>query len=167
MTTLVVLAVTLTLGAVTGPSSAERVSAPPPSSAQRGIGKVKIRIKVGDRVFAATLLDSPAARDFASLLPLKIKMKDLFGREKYGHLPRAISEEGQRERRYEVGQIAYWPPGPDVAVYYRQDGESIPDPGIVVLGSIDGAEPLAFSGSADVTFEHAEFVNRGHEETKP
>ncbi len=41
-------------------------------------------------------------------------------------------------------RIAYWPPGPDVAVFYRHDGQSIPEPGIVVLGRVESAEPLAF-----------------------
>jgi Cyclophilin-like family len=48
-------------------------------------------------------------------------MNDLFGREKFGHLPRAISESGERTHTYEVGQIVYWSPGPDVAIFYRND----------------------------------------------
>jgi hypothetical protein len=37
------------------------------------------------------LADNPTARDFASVLPLNVSMKDLFGREKYGDLPKALS----------------------------------------------------------------------------
>ncbi len=44
----------------------------------------------------------------------------------------------------------------EVAVFYRHDGQSIPEPGIVVLGRVESAEPLAFRGPADVTFERAE-----------
>jgi hypothetical protein len=40
------------------------------------------------------LADSEAARDFASLLPLTLSMNDLFRREKFATLPRAISEQG-------------------------------------------------------------------------
>jgi hypothetical protein len=130
----------------------------PAASTKRKEGReMKIRLNVGDRRIAATLLDSVAARDFAKLLSLMLTMNDLFGREKYGHLPRKISKEGHRTRTYEVGQIAYWPPGPDVAVFYRHSGESIPAPGIIVLGTIDsGVEALAFGGSGKVTFELAE-----------
>ncbi len=118
---------------------------------------MKIRLKVGDQTVKATLLDSAAARDFAKFLPLTLTLNDLLGREKYGHLPRAISEEGQRARSYQVGQIAYWPPASDVAVFYRDDGQSIPAPGIILLGAIDsGVEALAFRGSKAVTFEVAE-----------
>jgi hypothetical protein len=59
---------------------------------------MKIRLKVKDRVITATLTDSKTTRDFISLLPLPLPltMNDLFRREKFAHLPRAISEEGKR-----------------------------------------------------------------------
>ena len=45
-------------------------------------------------------------------------MNDLFRREKFAYLPRAISKEGKRMHTYEVGDVAYWPPGPDVAIFH-------------------------------------------------
>ncbi len=33
------------------------------------------------------------------------------------------------------GDIVYWPPGPHLAVFYRQDGRSLPQPGMIRLGS--------------------------------
>jgi hypothetical protein len=98
--------------------------------------KTRLRIMIGDRSIEAILADSDAARDFASLLPLTLAMDDLFRREKFATLPRAISEHGKRTHDYAVGTIGYWPPGPDVAIFYRQDGERIPDPGLIVLGRI-------------------------------
>ena len=88
-------------------------------------------------------VDNKTTQDFVSLLPLTLTMNDLFRREKFAHLPRAISKEGKRTHTYEVGDIAYWPPGPDVAIFYRHDGQEIPDPGIIVIGKIDsGVEAL-------------------------
>jgi hypothetical protein len=114
----------------------------------------KIRLKVEDRVITATLIDSRTTQDFISLLPLTLTMNDLFRREKFGHLPRAISKEGKRTHTYEVGDIAYWPPGPDVAIFYRHDGQEIPDPGIIVIGKIDsGVETFNVPGSVRVTVE--------------
>jgi len=50
--------------------------------------------------------------------------------------------------------VAYWPPSSDVAIFYRQGGEAIPDPGIIHLGKIDsGVEVLDMPGSTKVTFE--------------
>src|SRR5437870_3779772 len=115
---------------------------------------MKIRLRIDNKVLTATLADNKTARDFVSLLPLTLNMNDLFGREKFGHLPRAISEEGKRTHTYAIGDIAYLCPGPDVAIYYQQDGEKIPDPGIIAIGKIDsGVEALNVRGSVKVTME--------------
>src|SRR5256885_7269522 len=71
---------------------------------------MKINIKTGGNILVASLADNATARDFVSLLPLSLSMKDLFGREKYGDLPKELSENGPRKNRYEVGDIAYWSP---------------------------------------------------------
>jgi hypothetical protein len=115
-----------------------------------------LRITIGGKTIKATLADSEAARDFASLLPLTLSMNDLFRREKFATLPRAISEQGKRVFDYCVGTIGYWPPGPDVAIFYRQDGERIPAPGLVILGKIKvGAQAFAGRGAASITIEQA------------
>jgi hypothetical protein len=115
---------------------------------------MKIRLKIDDKVITATLNDSKTTRDFVSLLPLTLTMNDLFRREKFAHLPRAISEEGKRTHTYEVGQVVYWSPGPDVAIFYRGDGQKIPNPGIIVIGKIDsGVAALDVAGSVKVTIE--------------
>ena len=115
---------------------------------------MKIRLKVEDKVMTATLSDSKTTRDFVSLLPLTLTMNDLFRREKYGHLPRAISEEGKRAHTYQVGDVAYWSPGQDVAIFYRHDGEKIPNPGIILIGKVDsGVEVLDVVGSVKVAVE--------------
>ena len=115
---------------------------------------MKIRLKVEDTAITATLIDSKTTQDFISLLPLTLTMNDLFRREKFGHLPRAISNEGKRTHTYEVGDVAYWPPGPDVVLFYRNDGQEIPGPGIIVIGKIDsGVEAINVPGSVRVTVE--------------
>ena len=115
---------------------------------------MKIRLILNGRVITATLIDSETTRDFIALLPLTLTMNDLFGREKFGHLPRSISEGGERTRTYEIGDVIYWSPGPDVAIFYRHGGQSIPSPGIIVIGKMDsGVEALAVPGSAKLTIE--------------
>jgi len=100
------------------------------------------------------LIGSKTAQDFVSLLPLTLTMNDLFGREKFAHLPRAISTEGKRSHTSEVGNIAYWSPGSDVAIFYRNDGEKIPNPGLIVIGKLDsGVDALDVAGSVKVTIE--------------
>lgn len=82
------------------PSSAS--SKMPTEISTQQANSMKINLKVGDKVVTATLIDNPTTRDFISLLPLTLTMNDLFGREKFAHLPRAISEEGERTKTYEV-----------------------------------------------------------------
>jgi len=118
---------------------------------------MKIRLTIDGKTTTATLIDSETTRDFVSLLPLALTMNDLFRREKFGHLPRAISTGGKPSHTYEVGDVAYWPPGPDVAGFYRHDGQKIPHPGIIVIGKLDsGAEAFDVPGSIQVTIERDE-----------
>ena len=115
---------------------------------------VKIKLTIDNKILTATLADNATARDFASLLPLTLTMNDLFRREKFSHLPRAISDKGKRMHTYQIGDLAYWSPSHEVAVYYRQDGEKVPEPGIIVIGKIDsGVAVLDVAGSVKVTIE--------------
>ena len=120
---------------------------------------MKIRLTLDNsKAITATLIDSETTRDFVSLLPLTLTMNDLFGREKFARLPRAISTEAKRTHTYEVGNVAYWSPGPDLAIFYRRDGQKIPAPGIIVIGKLDSAavEALNVPGSVRVAFERLE-----------
>jgi len=119
---------------------------------------MKIRLTLDNsKAITATLIDGETTRDFVSLLPLTLTMNDLFGREKFAPLPRTISAEAKRTHTYEVGNVAYWSPGPDVAIFYRHDGQKIPAPGIIVIGKIDSAvEALNVPGSVRVAFERLE-----------
>ncbi|MGO4649647.1 cyclophilin-like fold protein [Nocardia sp. 2YAB30] len=116
---------------------------------------MRIRLTAGETVLNATLDDNATARDFASLLPLTLQMNELLEREKYGHLPRSLAAGGKPQFRYEVGNVVYWSPGPDIAVFYDHDGQSIPAPGIIILGEIDsGADAFKkYDGTVEVTVE--------------
>jgi hypothetical protein len=135
-------------------ADASAASGSPAERAPNRPSRMKIRLTVKGTQLTATLIDSKTSRDFLSLLPLTLTMNDLFSREKFAHLPRALSEKGRRTHAYEVGDVGYWSPGGDVAIYYRHDGEEIPDPGIIVIGKIDaGVEALNVPGSVKVTVE--------------
>jgi hypothetical protein len=126
------------------------------SKASERTTNMKIRISIADKVVIATVADNATARDFVSVLPLSVSMKDLFGREKYGDLRKALSVKGPRKNTYEVGDIAYWFPDHQFAVYYHQDGEAIPSPGVIPIAKIDaGAEAFSVPGSVKVTIDVA------------
>lgn len=97
---------------------------------------MKIRIEIEGTTLTATLNDTDAARDFASLLPLTITLEDYNATEKIADLPRKLSTTGAPPGSDpEVGDIAYYAPWGNLAIYYRDFAYSA---GIVKLGRIDG-----------------------------
>jgi hypothetical protein len=113
---------------------------------------VRVRIEIAGKVLFATVADNATARDFVAVLPLNLLMHDLFGREKYADLPKALLESGPRKKEYEVGEIGYWSPDQQFAIYYQQDGELIPSPGIIPIAKIEGgAEIFNVPGSVKVS----------------
>jgi hypothetical protein len=117
-------------------------------------GTVKINIRLEDRIIPATLNDSKAARDFASLLPLSLTLEDYASTEKVSDLPKKLSTDGAPPGfDPSVGDIAYYAPWGNLAIYYRDFEYST---GLVSLGTLaSGADIFASKRSMQVTFELA------------
>ena len=115
---------------------------------------VKINIRTTDRVIPATLNDSKAAQDFASLLPLSLTLEDYNSTEKISDLPRRLSTDGAPPGfDPSIGDIAYYAPWGNLAIFYRDFEYST---GLVSLGTLaSGADILASSRSMQVTVELA------------
>ena len=113
---------------------------------------VKISLKVGDKVLTATLIDSKTTREFISLLPLTLTLKDYAGTEKISDLPKRLSTEGAPSGSDpSVGDITYYAPWGNLAIFYRDFGYSS---GLVILGKIDGGmEALNVPGSVKMAIE--------------
>jgi hypothetical protein len=113
---------------------------------------MKISLKVGDRVLTATLIDSKTTQDFISLLPLTLTLKDYAGTEKISDLPKRLSTEGAPSGSDpSVGDITYYAPWGNLAIFYRDFGYAS---GLVILGKIDrGIEAFNVAGSLKVTLE--------------
>ena len=131
------------------------------SSPQQEITKrtheMRINIRINGKRLSASILDNDAAMEFVSLLPLSLSMKDLFRREKYAPLPRPLNAKVPGQSTYAVGDIGYWAPTQDVAIYYLHDGETIPSPGIIPLARIDeGAGVFNVPGEVKVTIERTD-----------
>lgn len=116
------------------------------------VNRMKIDIKVKDQIVTATLIDSKTTRDFISLLPLKLTLEDYASTEKISNLPKKLSTENAPPGSDpSVGDIAYYAPWGNLAIYYRDFEYSN---GLVILGKIDGGiEALNVPGSVEVTIE--------------
>ena len=115
---------------------------------------VKINIRTADRVIPATLNGGKAAQDFASQLPLSLTLEDHASTEKISYLPRRLSTDGAPPGfDPSVGDIAYYAPWGNLAIYYRDFEYSS---GLVSLGTLaSDADLFASSSSMQVTFELA------------
>ena len=104
---------------------------------------------------AATLEDNPTARDFVSLLPLTVTLRDFSPAEKVsGTLPKRLSEEGAPATDAgAVGDIAYYAPWGNIA-FYRGRG---PDAsGVIKIARItSGIGALNQPGQVRVTISRA------------
>ena len=118
---------------------------------------MKIEIDINGNRVIGRLNDTKTSKDFIAELPLTVRLNDLFRREKYAELPHPLSTDAKREYRYKLGQIAYWSPSKSIAIFYKDDGETIPPPGIIVMGQIEsGVNLVGFEGSAQVTIKLAD-----------
>jgi hypothetical protein len=116
---------------------------------------MKINLKFNDKTLTATLDNNETARDFVSLLPLTLTLKDYAATEKISDLPTKLSTR-DAPPGYEptAGDITYYAPWGNLALFHKEFEYS---PGLVRLGSIDsGVEALRRPGELRVTMELAE-----------
>ena|SRR5690242_12934003 len=112
---------------------------------------MKIRVNIEGTAIAATLFDTGASRDFASLLPLTLTLRDYAATEKISDLPRRLSTEGAPPGNDpSVGDIAYYSPWGNLALFYGDSGYAS---GLVKLGKFDSGVEALRSDPVTVTIE--------------
>jgi hypothetical protein len=116
------------------------------------VTSVKIRIRIDGTTITATLENNATARDFASLLPLTLTLNDHASTEKVSDLPRRLSTKGAPAGvDPSVGDIAYYAPWGNLAIYYEDFGYSA---GLVKLATIDsGVEAFRRPDAFQVVIE--------------
>ncbi|MDT0567692.1 cyclophilin-like fold protein [Streptomyces sp. DSM 3412] len=140
-------------GRETAASDAPSAAPASPSSASSRSTAMDIRVTLDGRSVEATLNDSPAARDFAELLPLTLDLEDFHGTERVADLPRALDTSGAPEpAAARTGDIAYYAPWGNLALFYRDGPAASAD--LLILGHLDvGADQLG--RAARITLEAA------------
>ncbi|MBK3564936.1 cyclophilin-like fold protein [Streptomyces sp. MBT62] len=159
------LAVTACTSDSSGATSASASSSPASSGRQEASSSaapsapadrtttMAIRVTIDGRPVDATLNDSPAARDFADLLPLSLDLEDFHQMERIADLPRRLTTSGAPDPAVpRAGDLAYYSPWGNLALYYRDGDTASAD--LLILGHIDAdADRL---GTADrITIEAA------------
>ncbi|HXG68299.1 MAG TPA: cyclophilin-like fold protein [Blastocatellia bacterium] len=150
------LALMMCLNQIACGAGKDTVGSTPPAQTNEVANKqakdMKIRIKIGGKVVTAILNDNQTARDFVSLLPQTLTLEDYAGTEKISDLPKRLSTKGAPSGSDPaVGDIAYYAPWGNLAIFYRDFGYSS---GLVILGKIDGGmEAFNAPGSVKATIE--------------
>jgi hypothetical protein len=132
---------------ISGPGSGSDQALPAASTAptvlispRASTGSLRVVLRLSNGLATATLDDTPAAREFAAMLPLQLELHDPMGQAKSGPLPRRIdSTGGAPVFDPAVGEIYYSAPSNTFAIFYDDLGQYIPDAGLIRLGTVDSS----------------------------
>ncbi|GIF74639.1 cyclophilin-like fold protein [Asanoa siamensis] len=130
-------------------SGCSTLAGPAPDStlpaAPSGAGVV---LRFDGQTVTAALADTPAAQEFTAMLPLTVRLRDVWGQAKSGRLPHTLAVEGAAPIHDPTpGEIYFWPSTEVLAIYYADLGQTVPAPGLVRLGVVNaGLDQLAGAG---------------------
>ena len=113
---------------------------------------MKIRMTMAGQIITASLEESDSARDFFAMLPLTLPLEDYAETEKIAYLPGKLTTQTAPEGiDPQVGDIAYYAPWGNLAIYYKDFGYSS---GLIRLGRItSGLDALTAQPSGTLTIE--------------
>ena len=105
---------------------------------------------IGENRFVVTLADSDAARAFAAMLPMTVRMRDLHANEKFFDLPDALPTDPIRPGTIRTGDLMLYGDN-TLVVFYRTFDSSY---SYTPLGRTDDPNGLAQSlGAGDVRIQ--------------
>lgn len=86
----------------------------------------KIKIRVGEHVFPASLFDTPTALAILDVLPFE-SSANTWGDEIYFQVPATSTLETDARSKVEVGDLAYWPTMPAFCIFFGTTPASFGD----------------------------------------
>jgi hypothetical protein len=96
--------------------------------------------------------DSPGARDFLSMLPLRVPFEEFAGREKIAYLPRELAHAGSPGSDPEDGDLIYFTSWGNLGFYYNADGIEYSD-ATLHIGTYQATEEQLSLLEGDVTIQ--------------
>jgi hypothetical protein len=116
------------------------------------VKNTKIKISVGIQVLIATIDNNATARDFLTLLPMKLLLKDYHSTEKVSDLPKKLTiKDAPSGSTPSKSSIAYYAPWGNLALFYKDFPYS---EGLVILGKIiSNMDALEGKTSMEAKFE--------------
>lgn len=112
----------------------------------------KIKIKVGEKTFTATLLDNSTATTFKTLLPLTIKMKELNNNEKYADLSSSLPINASVPAGIQSGDLMVYG-SRTLVLFYRGFSTSYSYTKIGKIDDVTGLVAALGTGDVSITFD--------------
>lgn len=114
---------------------------------------IAITVTAGDKQLDGVLFDNETAKLFAEKFPLTVNLwNPAPGFAKAFDLETAIPDIEEHTRNYELGGLAYWYPGPSVAIFHSSHLEQTIVP-VVTIGRINDDVSLFAEYEGSVTIE--------------
>jgi hypothetical protein len=122
-----------------------------------------ITITAGNITRTAELDDTPTARKLLAALPITARAQR-WGQEIYFTIPVSAEQEPAARTEMAVGEVAYWPPGGALCIFFGRTPASDSDAPVAaspvnVVGRIVG-DALAFDGVKDGTTVRVEAAGK-------
>ena len=109
-----------------------------------------MNLSINGLQFAVTLADNDTARAFTALMPMKLKMNELHGNEKYHYLGASLPSRPENPGRIQAGDLMLF--GDDCVVLFYKDFNT--GYSYTRIGRLKSAEGLAAAvGTGAVTVE--------------
>ena len=104
--------------------------------------KERIKITVKDITVHAELFDTRTAAAIAGALPIETTPEE-WGDEFYFEIPVEMSLDETATTKVKIGDIGYWPPGNDLAIFFgptpiSSGAEPVPASDVNLVGRITG-----------------------------
>lgn len=96
---------------------------------------IPIKIQAGETELTGVLFHNKISEEFAGKLPLEVSLYQPADFAKAFNLEEVLTEPVSRTRMLELGGLAYWPEGPAVALFFRDNVERTVVP-VYTLGKV-------------------------------
>ena len=111
----------------------------------------KLKIKIKDKTFEATLMDNPTVISFKALLPLDLEMIELNNNEKYGNLPKSLPTDASVPKLIQKGDLMLFGAN-TIVLFYRDFITSYKYTKIGKIDDILGLESALGKGNIGISF---------------
>ena len=112
----------------------------------------KMRLKIGNSTFTATLYDNAMVTAFKSRLPMTVNMIELNGNEKYFDLPQSLPTNASNPGTIQNGDLMLYGAN-TLVVFYKTFSTSYSYTRLGRIDDVTGLVAALGSGNVSVTFE--------------